>query len=118
MMAAQFNLDLAGQLQEIIPQHQYTVPSFIIKELRKIKEGSKGKNKAAASFALKIASHAPLKIKEIPLKEVELVDDALIRISTVLCTNDRDLRRKARKNGITVVFLRQRKYLAVDGYIP
>jgi rRNA-processing protein FCF1 len=118
MMAAQFNLDLAGQLQEILPQHQYTVPSFIIEELQKIKDRSNGRNKVAASFALKIASHKPLKIKNISLKEDEQVDDALIRISTVLCTNDRDLRRKARKTGITVIYLRQRKYLAVDGYIP
>lgn len=117
MMAAQFNLDLAGLLLQILPQHSYIVPSFIIEELLKIKERSKGATRAAASFALKIASHTPLKIKNIDLSEYEPVDDALIRISTVLCTNDRDLRIKARKNGITVIYLRQRKYLAVDGYI-
>jgi Uncharacterized proteins of PilT N-term./Vapc superfamily len=46
-----------------------------------------------------------------------MVDDALIRISRVLCTNDRELRTKAREMGITVVYLRQRRYLAVDGHL-
>ncbi|HSO25353.1 MAG TPA: twitching motility protein PilT, partial [Methanobacteriaceae archaeon] len=51
------------------------------------------------------------------LEPEEKVDDALIRISKVLCTNDRELREKARKKGITVVYLRQRKYLAIDGHV-
>ena len=117
MMAAQFSLDVAGQLQEILPNYQYTVPAFIIKELSNIKERSGGKTRAAASYALKITAHKPFNIKNIPLLAGEQVDDALIRLSTVLCTNDRELRIKARKNGITVIYLRQRNYLAVDGYL-
>ena len=31
--------------------------------------------------------------------------------------NDRELRRRARSRGITVVYLRQKKYLTVDGHI-
>ena len=117
MMAAQLNIDLVSQLQELIPHYQYTVPSFIIKELENIKGRSRGKNKIAAATALKIANIKPLKIKEISLLEREYVDDALIRISQVLCTNDRELRRKARRKGITIIYLRQRKYLAIDGYL-
>ena len=117
MMAAQFNLDVASQLQELIPQFEYTVPSFIITELENIKGRTRGKIKIAASTALKIAAIKPLKIKEIPLFKGEQVDDALLRISQVLCTNDRELRIKARKEGIIIIYLRQRKYLAIDGYL-
>lgn len=117
MMATQFNLDVAGQLQELIPQYKYTVPSFIIKELENIRDGTRGKTRTAASTALKIADMEPLTIEYIPLLEGERVDDALLRISPVLCTNDRELRRKARKLKIPVIYLRQRKYLAVDGYL-
>ena len=35
----------------------------------------------------------------------------------LLCTNDRELRRKAREKNINVIFLRQRKYLDVDGHL-
>jgi len=117
MMAAQFSLDVAGQLQETLPHYQYTIPKFIIEELHIIKERSGGRTRSAASYALKIATHEPFNIKDIPLLIGEQVDDALIRISTVLCTNDRELRQKARENGITVIYLRQTNYLAVDGYI-
>jgi rRNA-processing protein FCF1 len=117
MMAAQFNLDVAGQLQELLPKFDYIVPSFIIKELENIQKRSRGKTRTAASTALKIAGLKPLKIKNIPLLEHEPVDDALLRISMVLCTNDRELRKKARKSKIPVIYLRQRKYLAVDGYL-
>ena len=47
----------------------------------------------------------------------ESVDDALIRVSKVLATNDANLRKKAKKKGIALVILRQKKYLAVEGYL-
>lgn len=117
MMAAQFNFDVVGQLQELIPNYVYTVPSFVIGELEKIQERSRGKTRAAARTALKIAEMEPLTIKNMSLVDGEPVDDALLRISHVLCTNDRELRRRARKLDIPVIYLRQRKYLAVDGYL-
>lgn len=117
MMASQFNIDVAGQLEELIPQYDYTVPSFILGELEDICDRSQGKTRTAARTALKIAGMDPLTVKDIPLLEGESVDDALLRISHVLCTNDRELRRRAREGGIPVIYLRQRKYLTVDGYI-
>ncbi|BDZ69330.1 PIN domain-containing protein [Methanobacterium ferruginis] len=117
MMAAQFPLDLVEELEHTLPSYQFLVPSPVIFELEKIKKRSKGKNKIAASIALKIAKSPPFKLKEIELSKGEMVDDALLRISRVLCTNDRELRTRARKKGITVVYLRQKRYLAVDGHL-
>lgn len=117
MMAAQFNLDVASQLQELLPHYKFTVPSFIIEELENIEDKSGGKTRIAAKIALKIAGSNPLNIKYIPLLEGEQVDEALLRISSVLCTNDRELRKKARVKKIPVIYLRQRKYLAQDGYL-
>ncbi len=54
------------------------------------------------------------------LKPGESVDDALLRLSEksrLLCTNDRELRIRAREKNINVIFLRQRKYLDVDGHL-
>ena len=54
------------------------------------------------------------------LKPDESVDDALLRLSgksRLLCTNDRELRIRAREKNINVIFLRQRKYLDVDGHL-
>ncbi len=117
MMAAQFPLDLIEELERTLPSYHLCVPSPIIYELEKIRKRSKGKNKTAASIALKIARSPPFEIKEVNLSKGEMVDDALLRISHVLCTNDRELRSRARKKGIPVVYLRQRRYLAVDGHL-
>lgn len=117
MMAAQFNVDIVSQLRELLISYELVVPSFVINELENIKERSKGKTKAAASVALKLANSRPIHIRNIPLLEGEQVDDALIRVSRVLCTNDRELRRRARRKGIIIIYLRQMKYLAVDGYL-
>lgn len=117
MMAAQFHLDVIRELEKLLPSFQFTVPHFVIHELENIQKRSRGKNRTAAVIALKISASNTVKIKDIPLLEGEQVDDALLRISQVLCTNDKELRRKAREKGIAVVYLRQRKYLAVDGYL-
>ena len=117
MMSTQFPLDLQDELERLLPSYELIVPSIVINELKKIKSKFKGKNKASAAIALKIASSPPFKIRPIHLYDDESVDDALIRISEVLCTNDRELRKRAREKGITVVYLRQRRYLAIDGYL-
>jgi len=117
MMAAQFPVDLIEELERTLPSYHLYVPSPVLYELEKIKKRSKGKNRIEASIALKIAKSPPFKLREVALLKGEMVDDALLRISHVLCTNDRDLRIKARNKGISVVYLRQRRYLAVDGHI-
>lgn len=117
MIPFQFNVDIISELEMTLHSYKLVVPDFVINELNGIKKGSRGKNKIAASIALKIAKSYPVELKHIELEPEEKVDDALIRISKVLCTNDRELREKARKKGVTVVYLRQRKYLAIDGHI-
>jgi uncharacterized protein len=117
MMAAQFPLDLVEELERTLPSYQLIIPSPVIYELEKIKKRSKGKNRIAASIALKMSKSPPFNVKKLELSPGEMVDDALLRISKVLCTNDRELKSKARARGISVVYLRQKRYLAVDGHI-
>ena len=120
MMSAQFHVDVVGELEQILPSCKLLVPSAVLIELNRIKNRSKGKNRIAASIALKIASSDPLEVLDMELEEGESVDDALLRLSgksRVLCTNDRELRRKAREMDINVVYLRQRRYLDVDGHL-
>jgi rRNA-processing protein FCF1 len=55
---------------------------------------------------------------------IEKTDDFLIKKCedlkqendrVFLATNDQDLRRKARERGISTIFLRQKKYICVEG---
>lgn len=120
MMAAQFHIDVAGELEQLLPSYKLLVPSAVVVELERIKKRSKGKNRIAASIALKVTTLPPIEVLDMELNPGETVDHALLRLSErskVLCTNDRELRRKAREVDINVVYLRQRKYLDIDGHI-
>lgn len=117
MIPAQFHVDILTELEHILPNYAFVVPSFVIRELENIKKRSKGKARIAASVALKIAESSDINIINVDLRNKERVDDALLRISHILCTNDIGLRRRARNKGIPVVYLRQKNYLDVDGYL-
>ncbi|HEX7467681.1 MAG TPA: PIN domain-containing protein [Methanobacterium sp.] len=120
MMSAQFHIDIVYELEQILPSCKLVVPTAVLKELKHIKNRSNGKNRIAASIAIKIAASSPIEVQEMELKPGESVDDALLRLSgksRLLCTNDRELRIRAREKNINVIFLRQRKYLDVDGHL-
>jgi rRNA-processing protein FCF1 len=117
MIPAQFHVDILTELERILPNYTFVVPSFVTRELEDIKKRSKGKARIAASVALKLVESSDINVINVDLKNRERVDDALLRISKVLCTNDRGLQKRARNKGITVVYLRQKKYLAVEGYL-
>ncbi|HEX3013016.1 MAG TPA: twitching motility protein PilT [Methanobacterium sp.] len=117
MIPAQFHVDILAELERILPNYTFVVPSFVIQELENIKKRSRGKDRIAASVALKLIESSNIDVIDADLKYKERVDDALLRISKVLCTNDRGLQKRARNKGLTVVYLRQKKYLAVEGYL-
>ena len=117
MIPFQFNIDILEEFKRILPNYKLVTTKFVLNELNGLKNNSKGKVRLAAGLGLKIAQSDEIEVRDIPLNEGESVDDALIRISKVLATNDANLRKKAKKKGIPLVILRQRKYLAVEGYL-
>ena len=117
MVPFQFNVDIITELEKILPSYKLTTPSFVINELKGLKNNSKGKIRLNANLALKLANSSKVEIKDISLLENETVDDALLRVSEVLATNDIELKNRAKNKGITVAYLRQKKYIAVEGKI-
>ena len=117
MVPFQFNVDIITELEKILPSYTLTTPSFVINELKGLKKNTKGKVRLNANLALKLANSSKIEIKDISLLENETVDDALLRVSEVLATNDIELKKRAKDKGITVAYLRQKKYIAIDGKI-
>ena len=117
MVPFQFNVDIITELENLLPSYKLTTPSFVINELKGLKNNNKGKTRLNANLALKLANSSKVEIKDISLLENETVDDALLRVSEVLATNDIELKNRAKDKGITVVYLRQKKYIAVEGKI-
>ena len=117
MVPFQFNVDIITELEKVLPSYKLTTPSFVINELKGLKKNNKGKVRMNANLALKLANSSKVEIKDISLLENETVDDALLRVSEVLATNDIELKNRAKDKGITVAYLRQKKYIAVEGKI-
>ena len=117
MVPFQFNVDIITELENLLPSYKLTTPSFVINELKGLKRNNKGKTRLNANLALKLANSSKVEIKDISLLENETVDDALLRVSEVLATNDIELKNRAKNKGITIVYLRQKKYIAVEGKI-
>ena len=117
MVPFQFNVDIITELEKLLPSYKLTTPSFVINELKGLKRNNKGKTRLNANLALKLANSSKIEIKDISLLENETVDDALLRVSEVLATNDIELKNRAKSKGITIVYLRQKKYIAVEGKI-
>ena len=117
MVPFQFNVDIITELEKLLPSYKLTTPSFVINELKGLKKNNKGKTRLNANLALKLANSSKIEIKDISLLENETVDDALLRVSEVLATNDIELKNRAKDKGITVAYLRQKKYIAVEGKI-
>ena len=117
MVPFQFNVDVITELEKLLPSYKLTTPSFVINELKGLKNNNKGKIRLNANLALKLANSSKVEIKDISLLKNETVDDALLRVSEVLATNDIELKKRAKDKGITVAYLRQKKYIAVEGKI-
>ena len=117
MVPFQFNVDIISELEKVLPSYKLTTTSFVINELKGLKNNNKGKIRLNANLALKLANSSKVEIKDISLLENETVDDALLRVSEVLATNDIELKKRAKAKGITVVYLRQKNYITVDGKI-
>lgn len=117
MVPFQFNVDIIDELEKALLSYKLTTPIFVINELKGLKRNNKGKIRLNADLALKLANSSNIEIKDISLENNETVDDALLRVSEVLATNDIELKKRARKKGITVAYLRQKKYIAIDGKI-
>ncbi|MCR5027212.1 MAG: twitching motility protein PilT [Methanobrevibacter sp.] len=117
MVPFQFNVDIISELEKVLPSYKLTTTSFVINELKGLKNNNKGKIRLNANLALKLANSSKVEIKDISLLENETVDDALLRVSEVLATNDIELKKRAKAKGITIVYLRQKNYITVDGKI-
>ena len=104
----QFHVDIFGELERLIDQeYRLIVPTVCIDEIKKLKQG--------------IATIDLLEKKNIffldtpPAKKV---DDAILQLAikmrAVIATQDKELKQKAKKAGLQVITLRQKKYLIIE----
>ncbi|MCS4540891.1 MAG: nucleotide-binding protein [Euryarchaeota archaeon] len=119
MIPAQFKVDIFKETERLLPvAYELVVLSPILDELKRIKESSKKSlERKAADIALNLANNC----RVIPLRTTKPIDELLIEYAlnnkAVLCSNDKNLRKKAREIGIPVIYLRKKSHLELLGYI-
>lgn len=97
-------------LDKFVGLPQFIVPSFVKTELSTIAQKGKGARKVAANVALQQFD----KVKVVSSKKIGTVDTSLLNFSehekAWLCTNDKNLRERAEKRGIKVIYIGEKYF--------
>jgi rRNA-processing protein FCF1 len=113
-----FGVDIFEEIRQNLGENvKCLVTRPVLEELDLLRRGAKPGFLKEIDFARKIAEKCDL--FEDSLRDGETVDQALVRVAFeqkfYVATNDAELRKALKKDGVSVVFLRQRSFLEVDG---
>ncbi len=120
MVPIRFGVDYQAEIERIIEASFILVTTpAVVDELKQLKKSVKIGEQKEINFALNLAEKIII-IDEI-LAPGEKVDDQLIRIAQregcVVATTDSELRRRLRRAGLPVIYLRQTRHLVIEGLI-
>jgi len=118
LIPIQFKVDIFSEIDRICSfNYQICVLDKSVSELENIMKNQKGKSKRAAEIALGLIK--PKNIKIIPTKDMEKnTDDIIVEIVNknehIVATSDKELKKRLKQKGISLISLRQKKYLILS----
>ena len=120
MVPLRFGVDIKSELGRIVESSfKLATTLAVVDELLRLKHQVKPGEVKEIDFALATAEGIE-KIDDV-LGPKEDVDDQLIRLAgsrgVVVATTDTELRRRLRKACLPAIYMRQSRYLAIDGII-
>ena len=105
-LPVQFHIDIFSEIKKIIPDVRFVTITQVVNELKKMDD-------KAAKFGLQLLS-----IVEVDDEEGN-ADDALLsyaeKNNAVVCTNDRELKKRCLNKKVPVIFMRKKKILEIQG---
>ncbi len=115
-----FRVDIFEELRRLLDRNvRCIVTTPIIDELKLLGSDAKPSLRREVDFALGLTDSC--EVMDESLGPGETVDDSILRIALerrfTVATNDAELRKRLRKVGIPVVFLRQKNHLEIDGIV-
>ncbi len=121
LLPAQHRIDIFEELSKLINRKvNVIVPLPVFNEILNLKNSDKPLLSKQAALAINIIQGKTI-IDNTKMYAEENVDDFIIRLAVekkyLVATNDVSLRRRLRRENIPVIFLRQMKYLQVEGGI-
>ena len=116
MLPGTLGVDIMRELERLVERRfELLVPSPVIKELEQISTHGSPKERTAARIGLSLARHGAV------VRMRGDADDCIVRLAAkkgyVVGTTDSELRRRLRRLGVSVIYLRKRSHLVVDGHI-
>ena len=116
LIPLRFGVDVFTEADEVLNDlTEFYVSSRVLDEINLLRKNARPSLDKELLFALKMTEQCVLIEDE---SEIE-VDDSLIQLAKkddmVLGTTDSELRKRARGEGVKVIYLRQRRYLVLDG---
>ncbi len=117
---SQFQIDIFDELMKLLNQKfEPVLLSPTYKELQKIAVKGSPKIRQHASLALKLAEKC--RIIEVQQSFEETHDDVIVRVAAEwrcpVATNDGALRKRLRDINVSVIYLRQRAHLEMEGNV-
>ncbi|MDH5440097.1 MAG: hypothetical protein OEZ48_10980 [Candidatus Bathyarchaeota archaeon] len=115
----QFKIDILEELKNLVGKLEPVVLSSTIEELEKLATEKTEKTRRQALSALRLTERCT--VVNVEIGPTESYDDVIVRKAKEwncsVATNDRELRRRLRVELISVIYLRQKKRLELEGYI-
>jgi hypothetical protein len=110
MVPEQFRVDIFSELNRL-GYRECSVPTPVLRELRHLALKNKGLDKAAAKVGLALAERCSALEAE---GDADLAIEALaVEKKAAVFTNDKALKKRLSSKGITVIYLRQGRYLVI-----
>ncbi len=121
LIPGQFGVDILRELDRVLDvRFKIAVPSAVLKELEVIERKARGKDLMAVKMAKKLVERFDqIDIGNFGYKPTdELIYEFAVKTSrTIVCTNDRELKKKLRAKGVPVIYLRSKKILELEGML-
>ena len=112
LIPLQFRVDIFSEISRICNfNHRLYIFDKTIDELRGIIEQQSVKNKKAAQFGLKLIKFKNIRILKSEQKDVDSLILQHLDADTIIATQDIPLKRELIKKGVSMIILRQKKYL-------
>jgi len=114
MIPGSFKIDIFEEIGRVLGTNfEILVPSPVMAELRRLATSGSPRERSAAKVALDLIKDARVISKE--GKADEVIIELAEREGVVVATTDLALRRKLRKRGKPVIYLRGGSHLKMDG---
>jgi hypothetical protein len=122
MMLSEIQINIISELDRLVKrEYELIALSGVLTELQGLLSKSKPKKRKKVEFALRFLQEQNIKILNEKLLPNETADEYILRIAKktnfVVATNDAKLKKKLKDANNPVIYLRQKSYLALDGFI-